>query len=524
MSMLLLKLLVVTFFCVKVAAQSDGNPHNWDRRRRCDHTDYTPKCGPCEGYGGIPYGDKNEEITLTTCEPVSEKIDPKTLVQPAWGTRFSTKTNEVLIGKKTDPFCFNAFPGNDSVGSLCYRPDSGLQTYDMEEARAIREDLTVGTKVGNVTSMIIHKGINMWIVNKLPWYALGTHQCICTEIHQGSDQSKPGMYPVQFNWTTQLSFIARERIGVEYGVGIRVLDHWAFGPHHVLSIPGTSVIIRMYQPFNGLQVFENGNNNTHIDPTLFDEIPPALCKKKGGATFRIKCDDNGFPKKKGLQDSQLEASDQLFNGVALAKPNSQDILRAHNKFPRGSYKGDDFREMSNTLNNWMKRLPVETKECSDFDVEEIQKLQALLYLARNKKFDQIYQDSTDNRRLKTEIEDLEESWRELNMLIDEHPDAGVSAKLYSILRDGHCHEAAMWYVHHLTQEMKELLGTYGDITIPLLSYEHHGESCAKNGEPSIAHDNDLKLSNAWEKVCSSYEEKVTCSSCHSNAHPPMPKF
>ena len=35
---------------------ADGNPHGWDRKRRCDHAGYTPKCGLCEGYGGIPYG------------------------------------------------------------------------------------------------------------------------------------------------------------------------------------------------------------------------------------------------------------------------------------------------------------------------------------------------------------------------------------------------------------------------------------------------------------------------------------
>ena len=39
-----------------VTAQFDGNPHGWDRKRRCDHTAYEPPCGACEGYGGIPTG------------------------------------------------------------------------------------------------------------------------------------------------------------------------------------------------------------------------------------------------------------------------------------------------------------------------------------------------------------------------------------------------------------------------------------------------------------------------------------
>ena len=28
-----------------VTAQFDGNPHGWDRKRRCDHTAYEPPCG-----------------------------------------------------------------------------------------------------------------------------------------------------------------------------------------------------------------------------------------------------------------------------------------------------------------------------------------------------------------------------------------------------------------------------------------------------------------------------------------------
>ena len=32
------------------------------------------------------------------------------------------------------------------------------------------------------------------------------------------------------------------------------LDHWAYGPHHLWSYPESGQILRMWQPFNGLQV------------------------------------------------------------------------------------------------------------------------------------------------------------------------------------------------------------------------------------------------------------------------------
>ena len=55
-------------------------------------------------YGGIPYGDKNEEIYLTTCEPANSTSIP---VKPKWGPVFTVSYyNEVLIGHKTDPFCY----------------------------------------------------------------------------------------------------------------------------------------------------------------------------------------------------------------------------------------------------------------------------------------------------------------------------------------------------------------------------------------------------------------------------------
>ena len=65
---------------------------------------------------------------------------------------------EVLIGKKNDPFCFEAFPGNDSVGALCYRPQQGMQIYDSRNAKALKYSVQVKTKVGNLSSTVMHQG------------------------------------------------------------------------------------------------------------------------------------------------------------------------------------------------------------------------------------------------------------------------------------------------------------------------------------------------------------------------------
>jgi len=35
-----------------------------------------------------------------------------------------------------------------------------------------------------------------------------------------------------------------------------VLDHWVKGPHHIWKDPETGYIVRMWQPWNGLSVWD----------------------------------------------------------------------------------------------------------------------------------------------------------------------------------------------------------------------------------------------------------------------------
>merc|ERR1712224_542954 len=238
--------------------------------------------------------------------------------------------------------------------------------------------------------------------------------------------------------TDNLSFVGREKIKVEYDQGTHVLDHWAFGPHHVWSYPENGQILRMWQPFNGLQVMPAGTpQGGDVDPELFSEIPPPECKK-GGALFRIKCDDDGYPVVKDNKPS---------NTVSV-----NDIARANNPVPRPEYRGENFGHMSDTLNNVLMRNKfINTRPCEEWGLEEIQGLQRRLYLLREDSFDDIYHINEDKRRLsKTtagDLVDLEVHWQEVN---DHLSTSEYQDDAESILRDGHCHEAVMWYVHHIT--------------------------------------------------------------------------
>lgn len=462
----------------QVQGQADGNPHNWDRKRRCDEQDYDPPCGICEGIGGMAWGDENEQITLTTCEP-GPQVDVKSAKRPIFGDVFTVDEYfEILIGKKTDPFCFNAFPRNDSRGALCYRPQQGSQTYDMRGARTLRYDLEVKTVLGNVSSTVLHKGESMWIVNHFPWYALGLKQCICTEPRLAG---WPAVYPIQYNWTDNLRFIGRENLFIEYIWQTETVDHWAFGPHHVWTRPESGEILRMWQPFNGLEVFPKGMNASAADPAKLADVPPKVCTKEAPlGTIRIMCDDNGYP-------TQIPP-----------RASKSDLRRAKTKVPRPSFRGDGFAEMSKVLNRWLEKSGARTKPCDEWTAQELQQLQAQLYLLRNGDLDEVYQNTQDNRRLRHALEELEATWRDHSVLAE-------AEGLEDMHRDGHCHEAVMWYVHHLNDEVKEVLTAAG-VEIPLLSMDRH--TC------------DNTHTGNHGEVCRAYEQKVTCASCHSNVLPP----
>jgi hypothetical protein len=476
-----------------VEAQADGNPHDWDRKRRCDHTDYSPKCGACEGIGGIVRSDKKDDIDIVPCKIEADTPSPK---RPIWGDPFTElASHEILIGKKTDPACFQAFPSNDSTATNCYKPQEVQIWSEMKNKKALILKANQGGNawglVGNVSSVIYHQGQNMWIVNHLP---LWVTQTICTVPKQGGDQSQPAVNAVQYNWVDNLFFVSTETLDVEYGVGAMKLDHWAFGPHHAWTDPATGLIVRMWQPFNGLQIFTPGNWKTEITPDgqaylaelAVDGKTAPKAAMPGGSTFRIKCGDDGFHKD----------SEELKQPSGHKQASVSDLKRARTKVPRAEYKGNDFQSMSSTLNKWLLKEAPNSKDCDEFTVEELQRIQIMLFGLRDPELNTVYNQTADKRRMQHDIEVMSKEWKALN------DEAAKDPELARMHRDGHCHETVMWYTHHLPESMKALIR--GKAALPLLSKMRHDLSASK---PHAA------------RVQRAYEEKVSCASCHAAVYP-----
>jgi hypothetical protein len=393
---------------------------------------------------------------------------------------------------------------------MCYKPQD-VQIYsDMFHTKAIRIDSNQAGNawglVGNVTSVIYHQGENMWISNQLPF---GITQTICTVPRQGGDPNGEENYPVQFNWVDNLMFVARELIGVEYGVGEMILDHWAFGPHHAWTDPASGIIVRMWQPFNGLQIFEPSAFRQGVNRSLFEELSDdgstaPLAARLGGSTFRVKCKDDGFPEggpglnaQPGYGQSMSLLEETRFAGHGSASRN--DLTRARTKVPRADFRGENFDSMSETLNGWLLQRAPNSRECDAWTVEELQQLQFQLFALRDPQLDEVYQSTDDNRRLLSNQDEIAREWDELNALAASDPE------LARIHRDGHCHEAVMWYAHHVPESLRNQF--IEEFALPLLQNMRHD---IESPQP---------LSLASVRVRQAYDAKVTCADCHSNVLP-----
>jgi hypothetical protein len=403
-----------------------------------------------------------------------------------------------MIGKKQDPFCFKFFPSNNSVGNQCYRRQYGDLYYDMTgDTQAIRYDLELHipwpsdkhSLFGNVSSTIYHHGPNMWIINTLP---LHIKQVICTQplsaAAPGVKHNTKPIFPVMYNWTNHMSYFGREEFEVEYGVGKLQLDHWNYGPHHAWTKVGDDTIVRMWQPYNGFEVFEPGSFVDGVaDPTKFEDMnPPALAKKgKGAALMRIGCTDEGFPQTKNVSELTATAS---------------DLKRARAKVPRATHKGSSFGTMSAKLNGFLKTYP-ETKECSEWTAKELQQFQIMMLMMRSPEFDDVYQSGADRRKLRGDEHEHGARWERVSRMASE-----LGEKYEAMHRDGHCHEAVMQFVHHISEPARQKLAAL--IAVPLLPYASHGDQCA--GE---SHD-----------VCTEYLNQVSCQDCHQESTAPPPQL
>ena len=66
------------------------------------------------------YSNTMQKTDLLSIQVVANPDEIENPVRPVWGTKWTLPlAYEILIGKKTDPACFQTFPGADSVIDNC---------------------------------------------------------------------------------------------------------------------------------------------------------------------------------------------------------------------------------------------------------------------------------------------------------------------------------------------------------------------------------------------------------------------
>jgi hypothetical protein len=183
-------------------------------------------------------------------------------------------------------------------------------------------------------------------------------------------------------------------------------------------------------------------------------------------------------------------------GLASVAADARDLQRARMKVARAAWKENSKSSMGDVLNGHLKKMFPHTKPCDQWTAEELQSYQEKLYSFKQQGFDEIYQGTSDNRRMVfNSLQDHQSHWTKINSIANRH------GHLKEMHRDGHCHEAVMWLIHHVPAPDQH--SVFAKSSVPLLPTKKHG--CNAN-----AADDE-------QTVCKTYKDHVTCAECHSES-------
>merc|ERR1712227_735469 len=100
--------------------------------------------------------------------------------------------------------------------------------------------------------------------------------------------------------------------------------------------------------------------------------------------------------------------------------------------------------MATVLTSHLTRGGHRVRACDEWTVAELQTLQRQLFNMSEKALLAVYDEVGDNRRQRFEtLAELEAHWAKLDIATH------TVQELANVRRDGLCHEAVMWAVHHV---------------------------------------------------------------------------
>lgn len=172
-----------------------------------------------------------------------------------------------------------------------------------------------------------------------------------------------------------------------------------------------------------------------------------------------------------------------------------DLRRARQWTPRAEYRGRGTLSAANALLNrhLTAHEGISLQPCETFDVSTLRELMLHLFSRASPYLSASYSASDGRHARYASVDEMEAEWS--SVPVND-----------TLVRDAHCHEVVMWYVHHLTTpEQRALRGTH---VLPLLPA---AEQAVDRGTPKPSTAIDF------------YSRRVTCQDCHiGGMGPPSP--
>lgn len=227
---------------------STKKPTVWyNRTKRCDW-DYVPFCSPCEGVGGFIWGPNEEDWLPMPCEAIASPSDipAANRTSPLWPKSFTVDEKASLT-----------FPGRDPC-KIDFKNSTYQLLFETTPEGPIYH--TIGKTGPSGPSPFPGKS---WALPNGNFYttvdAFGKSTfCTCLgPVDPVVDNAITG--PLRYDFNNGAKLIGRERVKPEYYDDFVICDHWAKGPHHFWIDVATNLMIREWQPFNGLQTYLNWN-------------------------------------------------------------------------------------------------------------------------------------------------------------------------------------------------------------------------------------------------------------------------
>jgi len=181
--------------------------------------------------------------------------------------------------------------------------------------------------------------------------------------------------------------------------------------------------------------------------------------------------------------------------AAQGEPWSADLKRARQWTPRAEFRGEGTLASANVrLNGHLKaKTGIMLKACEDFSTGGLRGLLRDLLPRASVELKAIYSQADGRVAKYTTVAEMEAHWAA------NAPEDDVR------VRDAHCHEVVMWFVHHLTsQEQNRVMLT---TTLPMLPITDHTSG---KGKRAIE-----------DRAGKFYDEKVTCQNCHVGGIPDL---